>query len=79
MPEETPSASINRELAAKISAAYVRRNRIGSDQDRGDHERREADPSADRAINMIGFKQRRYGAQGATGERKTERRQGVRS
>jgi len=32
MPEETPSASINRELAAKISAAYVRRNRIGSDQ-----------------------------------------------
>jgi predicted transcriptional regulator len=32
MPEETPSASINRELAAKISAAYVRRSRIGSDQ-----------------------------------------------
>jgi len=32
MPDETPSASINRELAAKITAAYVRRNQIGSDQ-----------------------------------------------
>jgi hypothetical protein len=31
MPEESPSASINRELAAKISAAYVRWNQIGSD------------------------------------------------
>jgi predicted transcriptional regulator len=32
MPEEAPSASINRELAAKIAAAYVRQNQIGSDQ-----------------------------------------------
>jgi predicted transcriptional regulator len=32
MPDETPSASINRELATKIVAAYVRRNQIGSDQ-----------------------------------------------
>jgi predicted transcriptional regulator len=32
MPEESPSASINRELTAKISAAYVRWNEIGSDQ-----------------------------------------------
>src|SRR6516225_10976340 len=32
MPDETPSASINRELAAKITAAYVRRAQIGSDQ-----------------------------------------------
>ena len=32
MPDETPSASINRELAAKITAAYVRRNQIASDQ-----------------------------------------------
>jgi predicted transcriptional regulator len=31
MPEEAPSASINRELAAK-TAAYVRQNQIGSDQ-----------------------------------------------
>ena len=32
MPEEAPSVSINRELAAKIAAAFVRRNQIGSDQ-----------------------------------------------
>jgi len=32
MSEESPSASINRELTAKISAAYVRWNEIGSDQ-----------------------------------------------
>jgi predicted transcriptional regulator len=32
MPDESPSASINRELAAKISAAYVRWNQIGYDQ-----------------------------------------------
>ena len=32
MPDETPSASINRELAAKITAAYVRRKQIASDQ-----------------------------------------------
>ena len=32
MPDEPPNASINRELAAKISAAYVRWNQIGSDQ-----------------------------------------------
>src|SRR6266481_3449570 len=32
MPEETSSASVNRALAAKIAAAYVRRNQIGSDQ-----------------------------------------------
>ena len=32
MPEEPLSASINRELAAKIAAAFVRRNQIGSDQ-----------------------------------------------
>jgi predicted transcriptional regulator len=32
MPDETPSASVNRELTAKITAAYVRRNQIASDQ-----------------------------------------------
>jgi predicted transcriptional regulator len=32
MPDETPSASINRELATKITAAYVRRNQVASDQ-----------------------------------------------
>jgi predicted transcriptional regulator len=32
MPDETPSASTNRKLAAKIAAAYVRCNHIGSDQ-----------------------------------------------
>ena len=32
MSDEVPSASINRELAAKISAAFVRRNQIASDQ-----------------------------------------------
>src|SRR6516164_6617405 len=32
MPDETPPASINRALTAKITAAYVRRNQIGSDQ-----------------------------------------------
>jgi predicted transcriptional regulator len=32
MPDEPPSASVNRELAAKIAAAYVRRNQIGTDQ-----------------------------------------------
>ena len=32
MADETPPASINRELAAKISAAYVRRNQIAFDQ-----------------------------------------------
>jgi len=32
MPDETPSASINRELASKITAAYVRRNKVASDQ-----------------------------------------------
>jgi predicted transcriptional regulator len=32
MPEEPPSASINRELAAKIAAAFVRRNQIEANQ-----------------------------------------------
>jgi MucR family transcriptional regulator, transcriptional regulator of exopolysaccharide biosynthesis len=32
MPNETPSASSNRELSTKITAAYVRRNQIASDQ-----------------------------------------------
>src|SRR6516165_7459780 len=32
MPEEQPPSPINRELTAKIVAAYVRRNQIGSDQ-----------------------------------------------
>ena len=32
MPDETPSASIDRVLAAKITAAYVRRNQATSDQ-----------------------------------------------
>jgi predicted transcriptional regulator len=32
MPEELPSASINREHAAKIAAAFVRRNQIGAEQ-----------------------------------------------
>jgi predicted transcriptional regulator len=32
MPDEKPPASINRELATKITAAYVRRNQIASDQ-----------------------------------------------
>jgi predicted transcriptional regulator len=32
MPDETPSASINRELTAKITAAYVRKYQIASDQ-----------------------------------------------
>jgi predicted transcriptional regulator len=32
MPEESPSASVKRELAAKITAAFVRRNQVGSDQ-----------------------------------------------
>jgi predicted transcriptional regulator len=32
MPDETPSASINRELTAEIVAAYVRRNQVASDQ-----------------------------------------------
>jgi predicted transcriptional regulator len=32
MPDETPSAPINRELAAKITAAYVRRNQVATDQ-----------------------------------------------
>jgi len=32
MPEEGPAAPINRELAAKITAAYVRRNQVASDQ-----------------------------------------------
>jgi predicted transcriptional regulator len=32
MPDEPPSAPINRELTATIAAAYVRRNQIGSDQ-----------------------------------------------
>jgi predicted transcriptional regulator len=32
MPDEPPSASVNRELTATIAAAYVRRNQIGSDQ-----------------------------------------------
>jgi len=32
MPDETPSASINRELTTQIVAAYVRRNQVASDQ-----------------------------------------------
>jgi predicted transcriptional regulator len=32
MPDETPSASVNRELTTKIVAAYVRRNQVASDQ-----------------------------------------------
>src|SRR6516165_9900542 len=32
MPDETPPTSVNRELAGKITAAYVRRNQIASDQ-----------------------------------------------
>ena len=32
MPEEPPSASLDRELTSTIVAAYVRRNQIGSDQ-----------------------------------------------
>ena len=32
MPDETPSASANRELAVEFVTAYVRRNQIGSDQ-----------------------------------------------
>jgi predicted transcriptional regulator len=32
LPDEPPSASVNRELTATIAAAYVRRNQIGSDQ-----------------------------------------------
>ena len=32
MPDETPSASLDRELTSTIVAAYVRRNQIGSDQ-----------------------------------------------
>ena len=32
MPDETPSASINRELTTEIVAAYVRRNQVSSDQ-----------------------------------------------
>jgi predicted transcriptional regulator len=32
MPDETPSDSVNRELTAKITAAYVRQNQIASDQ-----------------------------------------------
>jgi predicted transcriptional regulator len=32
MPDETPSASINRELTTEIVAAYVRRNQVASDQ-----------------------------------------------
>jgi predicted transcriptional regulator len=32
MPNETPSASTNRELTTKIVAAYVRRNQVGPDQ-----------------------------------------------
>ena len=32
MPDETPPASIDRELAATITAAYVRRNQVASDQ-----------------------------------------------
>jgi predicted transcriptional regulator len=31
MPNETPSASINRELTTEIVAAYVRRNQVASD------------------------------------------------
>ena len=32
MPEEPPSASLDRELTSTIVAAYVRRNQLGSDQ-----------------------------------------------
>jgi hypothetical protein len=32
MPEEAPSAPLNRELTLTIVAAYVRRNQIASDQ-----------------------------------------------
>ena len=32
MPDETPSTSINRELTTEIVAAYVRRNKVPSDQ-----------------------------------------------
>ncbi len=32
MPDEQPPGSVNRELATKIVAAYVRRNQIASDQ-----------------------------------------------
>ena len=32
MPDETPSAPINRELVIKITAANVRRNQVASDQ-----------------------------------------------
>lgn len=32
MPDETPSASINRKLTTEIVAAYVRRNQVVSDQ-----------------------------------------------
>src|SRR5260370_21646815 len=32
MPDETPSASVERELRTKIAAVYVRRNQIASDQ-----------------------------------------------
>lgn len=32
MPDEPPSTTIDRELATKIVAAYVRRNQIGADQ-----------------------------------------------
>jgi predicted transcriptional regulator len=32
MPDETPSASVNRELTSRIVAAYVRRSQIASDQ-----------------------------------------------
>ena len=32
MPDEQPTASVDRELASRIVAAYVRRNQIGSDQ-----------------------------------------------
>ena len=32
MQDEQPTASVDRELATQIVAAYVRRNQIGSDQ-----------------------------------------------
>ena len=32
MPDEQPSATLDRELTTNIVAAYVRRNQIGSDQ-----------------------------------------------
>jgi len=32
MPDEPPSAALDRELTTNIVAAYVRRNQIGSDQ-----------------------------------------------